>query len=617
MLRAFVIFVSFVSLSSAASSTYAGGKGIRLDFSAPTFIGQTKLREDPRYFTCTDEFCTGNFGGSYQTASTVHDGWLAYATTNSLSRWTLVRSSPGPQVTLTVPEGKSIVDFGDLCAPFATHRTYLNTTTRFTSSFYGYAKLLDNGTAIAHREEGTGNQIVFDGLPAPAISFEVHKALTLPDGSRIAIVGANLYPPGWTPRKPPCCNETLFIFHADESSVSKFGMPLHWRCGAKVMDRGALEAIGVHSSEGPNEMAITTLNDIDNEPSLMIVVRTDGGDGQVPCHECARNSHRPFVSALSKDGGHSWSPPRVLVADDGSESIGSARPQLVRLRAGTEEMLLLSGGRPGLYLWASRLIPLKNAIPGDQWWMKNWTKFNVPRLHNQRADAAGLNASLRFCPQFVALCDKPSLAANWTATSGYTGLSRVNDSAALFCYDTCSTSTGHYNPAAAPAECRFAKSSVFCMVIAISNANSAPDMTGAVPPVGSLHASNAVELGTCSVKTKPGAPLSAVQAAARAALNNTSGCSEFHVYLQGTYTISQPVVFTAADSGTETTPVVWRSTEVARATVSGGAVVEGWQRLPGVTGITRPRVTLALALTPTLTLTLTPPPGSWLSRGHE
>ena len=145
-----------------------------------------------------------------------------------------------------------MVDFGDLCAPFATHRTYLNLTTRFTSSFYGHAQLLENGTVVKRRENGT-QQIVFDGLPAPAISFEVHKALTLPDGSRIAIAGANLYPPEWTRHKPLCCNETLFVFHADESSISETGMPLHWRCGAKVMDRSALEAIGVHRGAHPRQ----------------------------------------------------------------------------------------------------------------------------------------------------------------------------------------------------------------------------------------------------------------------------------------------------------------------------------------------------------------------------
>ena len=193
-----------------------------LTFSNPIFIGQTKIREDPRYFTCNSAFCIGNFGGSFQTNSAVHDGRLGYATVDNLSHWT-VTTDHGPQVTLNVAGGRSIVDFGDLCAPYATHKTYLNLTTRFTSSFYGHAQLLENGTVTMHRET---EPIVFDGLPAPAISFEVHKALTLPNGSRIAVAGANMYPTEWVHRKPLCCNETLFLFHADEATVSQSGMPL-------------------------------------------------------------------------------------------------------------------------------------------------------------------------------------------------------------------------------------------------------------------------------------------------------------------------------------------------------------------------------------------------------
>ena len=74
-------------------------------------------------------------------------------------------------------------------------------------------------------------------------------------------------------------------------------------------------------------------------------------------------------------------------------------------------------------------------------------------------------------------------------------------------------------------------------------------------------------------------------AAARAARNNSSGCSEIRVLLKGMYSIAEPIRLTAADSGTEATPVVWTSAAGGRATVSGGAVVRGWQKLAGKAGV--------------------------------
>ncbi len=47
----------------------------------------------------------------------------------------------------------------------------------------------------------------------------------------------------------------------------------------------------------------------------------------------------------------------------------------------------------------------------------------------------------------------------------------------------------------------------------------------------------------------------------------------------------QPVVFTVADSGTASTPVVWRSANGSRATISGGAVVRKWEKLQGKPGV--------------------------------
>lgn len=427
--------------------------------SALNMIGSTSQREDPRYFYCMSEaMCFGNFGGSLQTASHIYDGWLAYGQPSASRPWTMKRFQHGPQVLLPLSHRPyvKVADFGDLCAPFATHKIHSSPSTHFSTAWFGIAHVTGDGSSMSmQRQNYSSLQIKFDGLPSPAITFQVYHAMFVPSGQWLAVVGATLY----AKHKPPCCNETLFIFHADGSSVSNDDVPLSWHCGAKVMDRSSLSAIGVDSSEGPNEAAFVALPTSGSKlATLLMVVRTDGGDGMWP--RTAHKSHRPFVAVRSDDGGRSWSAPRVL-----GPMIGSARPQLVLLQASTTEAtLLLSGGRPGLNLWSS-------SISGDLSQLGNqWMHHNVPALHNKGLIDAGLNSTSTFCSEYVALSNGTTLKSNWSISSGYTGLSQINATSAMFCYDTADGSTGGYNIGNAPKNCRFQVASVFCMVVSTKTA---------------------------------------------------------------------------------------------------------------------------------------------------
>jgi hypothetical protein len=60
-----------------------------------------------------------------------------------------------------------------------------------------------------------------------------------------------------------------------------------------------------------------------------------------------------------------------------------------------------------------------------------------------------------------------------------------------------------------------------------------------------------------------------------------SQCAALQVVVQGVQELRDPLVFTAADSGTDRMPVVWTSPASARATLSGGVTVQGWYRIGG------------------------------------
>ena len=127
--------------------------------------------------------------------------------------------------------------------------------------------------------------------------------------------------------------------------------------------------------EGPSENDIVLLRD---GKTLLNVMRIDGGDGQ------PHNFHVPYLMARSTDMAHTWTisqaPPTML----------SARPELLTLPNG---VVLLSGGRPGLSLWAS-----------TDGYGKTWTGYDIPTEHNKLVSTpeqgCGGPQGCRFCHGF-------------------------------------------------------------------------------------------------------------------------------------------------------------------------------------------------------------------------
>lgn len=107
----------------------------------------------------------------------------------------------------------------------------------------------------------------------------------------------------------------LFAVVSDDGGLS-------WRYLSTVADGQKMRTV----REGPSEAATVRLDD----GSLLCIYRVDSGAGI------------PFGRSLSRDEGRTWTRLRPM------HGKGSVKPQLARLEDGT---ILLTGGRPGIYLW--------------------------------------------------------------------------------------------------------------------------------------------------------------------------------------------------------------------------------------------------------------------------
>lgn len=235
---------------------------------------------------------------------------------------------------------------------------------------------------------GHGKRMTYTGLPCRAYKFRVNSGGTvrMADGSLLQTVNYKCYndslvssagdvaADGEEPLSPG--HSTLGLYRSTDG--------VFWEFFSTVVSwHQTVGSDGTPDDEGPNE------NDIVNLPgrpgSLFVVVRGDSGDG-VPRHLL-----RPYWSLFSSDGGVSWSQPRSMTATDGS-AMGSARPRLLLLGKNGTGPLVLTGGRPGLYLW------INEAADGIE-----WQKINLAAAHNAAiAPGGGSSApSFRFCDAFV------------------------------------------------------------------------------------------------------------------------------------------------------------------------------------------------------------------------
>jgi hypothetical protein len=75
-------------------------------------------------------------------------------------------------------------------------------------------------------------------------------------------------------------------------------------------------------------------------------------------------------------------------------------------------------------------------------------------------------------------------------------------------------------------------------------------------------------------------PFATPHRAQQAVRSRTSPMAPATVFIRGVHRLTQPLVFTPQDSGTQQAPVVWTSAPGARATLSGGRPIVGWHAGP-------------------------------------
>jgi len=144
-----------------------------------------------------------------------------------------------------------------------------------------------------------------------------------------------------------------------------------------------------HGPEGPDESHVARLPD----GRLLCVFRVGSGSAY-PYHACD-----------SADDGATWSAPRGL------PGTWSVEPQLVCLPGG---VLLLSGGRTGLFLWV--------CAEGDG---RLWQRLDLAAHHN----ATVADAALRFPEAFCRATGEAQ------ASTSYTSMVRLADDTVLLAYD--------------------------------------------------------------------------------------------------------------------------------------------------------------------------------------
>ena len=131
-------------------------------------------------------------------------------------------------------------------------------------------------------------------------------------------------------------------------------------------------------------------------------------DGKLFCvYRVGSRRTNLYCSSLSLDGGTTWSTPARI---SGAWSVESKLTQL------DNGAILLSGGRPGLFLWVC-----DHAMAGT------WVPINLTQHHNDSTMDSRYAFSDKTCN-----AEKSSDPAQTTA---YTGLARAGSDSAVLCYD--------------------------------------------------------------------------------------------------------------------------------------------------------------------------------------
>eukprot|EP00039_Didymoeca_costata_P023488 m.7309 g.7309 ORF g.7309 m.7309 type:complete len:427 (+) comp3686_c0_seq1:77-1357(+) len=158
------------------------------------------------------------------------------------------------------------------------------------------------------------------------------------------------------------------------------------------------EAMGTHA-DGPAEPSTTKLSN----GSLVCVFRGD--------------SQENYWKTWSHDDGITWTSP-VMLPDQ-----WSVKPQLrsFTMFDGEKELLLLSGGRPGIRFWISEDYGI------------SWKSYNLAAIHNSFMNTT--NPSLTYSSAVVNANSSHTPRANPPETSSYTGMVLLDDDTIVISYD--------------------------------------------------------------------------------------------------------------------------------------------------------------------------------------
>jgi hypothetical protein len=229
--------------------------------------------------------------------------------------------------------------------------------------------LNDDGVVVAEPAP-----MKFQGFPRDLAEYNTSEVYLLTNGNILALTNGSLF-------------ATVYGKFAGDTkdscwSVTSKDAGKSWQYQATVAN--GPEIAGV--PEGANESNTCRLAD----GRLMTVYRTGGA----------------YYTSRSSDEGTSWSMPEPM------EGVSSVEPQLVRLENG---VLVLSGGRPGLFVWI--------CADGKG---KKWDRFNLAEHHNRHVQ----DDALRYTDDFCAArgTDPPE-------STSYTGMLAIGPDEVLICYD--------------------------------------------------------------------------------------------------------------------------------------------------------------------------------------
>jgi len=136
---------------------------------------------------------------------------------------------------------------------------------------------------------------------------------------------------------------------------------------------------------------------------------------------------RPVVSgygfSVSDTNGRTFSAPALLPGDRSNpRTPHHVEPKLALV--GSPGVVVLSGGRPGVFLWSALEADLQRSVLGTA-----WAQANVLEAHNRMLEDGSLHYA--DCVASAGNCS----AGVGPQTTSYTGLTTVGKSAGVVCYD--------------------------------------------------------------------------------------------------------------------------------------------------------------------------------------